>query len=435
MEPVSIVDVLTSRVASRMLFVGEGNFSFSTSLAKKGHLANMKTVVATCFEPEPVSSLAAENVHRLKDAGVSVMFNVDATKMHELFSSSKFDLIVFMFPHVGGKMRIEKNRKLLRDFCQSADQVIHHTGRLVIVLCSGQGGTRLDTTQRPTTADTWQVTTMATYGKFLLHNVSSVHFRDVPKYVSHGYRSQTKEFGTEHAMAHMFSLDQLREEYLRESTEPFLTDKCRWLKNMKSVRALKGLNARFQGSESVGPTVLSVHGQDEVMLDVTFDVIPVIRFKRKSDFSKRPFEVLLYVNNASNLFRDLPQMESDHPRFSLLNAESLIDDGGPEWRAAWTPMVNVCPPEYDHDISFWMEKGEVSTDEVIELVWKYCGDFVVGLAVLDSGHRREADGSVSMTLRLRYKCYRFAMSPDLAYQLHRQYLGGKLAADLGVAIR
>ena len=66
-----------------VLFLAEGNFTFSTSLVElwlKTFDFKLPTIIATCFESQPVSKIAEENVEKLLGHGVKVLFSVDATK-------------------------------------------------------------------------------------------------------------------------------------------------------------------------------------------------------------------------------------------------------------------------------------------------------------------------------------------------------------------
>ena len=66
-----------------VLFLAEGNFTFSTSLVElwlKTFDFKLPTIIATCFESQPVSKIAKENVEKLLGHGVKVLFSVDATK-------------------------------------------------------------------------------------------------------------------------------------------------------------------------------------------------------------------------------------------------------------------------------------------------------------------------------------------------------------------
>ena len=65
-------------------------------------------IILLNWAPEPVSDLAAKNAANLRALGVTVRFNVDAASPSDLSmgNSCKFSSIVFMFPHVGGKMQV-----------------------------------------------------------------------------------------------------------------------------------------------------------------------------------------------------------------------------------------------------------------------------------------------------------------------------------------
>ena len=110
------------------------------------------------------SEFAKENVTALKSKGVEIEFNFDATdssqneEMHQ-----EFDLIIFMFPHIGGKMKIHKNRELIKQFGISAAKMLKNSdSKVIITLYEGQGGTPFDKIQRKE-ADSWQIIKMMSY--------------------------------------------------------------------------------------------------------------------------------------------------------------------------------------------------------------------------------------------------------------------------------
>lgn len=182
----------------RILFVGEGNFSFSLCLRRE--IWSDKQILATCYEPEPISDLAKANIEALEESNVQVKLNFDATKI-ETYDVGSFTLVVFMFPHVGGKMKIHKNRQLLRNLSISAEKVLEAQGKVVVTLCDGQGGTPCDQVQRAE-ADTWQITKMMSYGQLGL--VHAEKFHGFPGYRSFGYRSLDKEFHSDQGTMHVF---------------------------------------------------------------------------------------------------------------------------------------------------------------------------------------------------------------------------------------
>ncbi|KAG0208421.1 hypothetical protein BGX33_006249 [Mortierella sp. NVP41] len=89
-----------------ILLVGEANFSFAKSLALE-ILNRGDTITATTLDTFTTMTEkyidAQENVKELEDAGATVLFEVDATKLSKIksFKGKRFSKIVFNFPHAG----------------------------------------------------------------------------------------------------------------------------------------------------------------------------------------------------------------------------------------------------------------------------------------------------------------------------------------------
>nr|CAD7458614.1 unnamed protein product [Timema tahoe] len=185
-----------------ILLVGEGNFSFAVDLVKLGKCLK---ITATCLEAEICVEPGRSNVHYLDKRGVRVLFGVDGTKLtdHPQLKNETFSKILFNFPHVGGKMKIHLNRKLLCSFFKSAARLLSPGGRVIVSLCRGQGGTPADVPRRAW-SDSWQVVEMAAHGDLVLSQVEPFHQHVFPGYTCVGYRSRNIGFHLEGALVHVF---------------------------------------------------------------------------------------------------------------------------------------------------------------------------------------------------------------------------------------
>ena len=89
-----------------ILLVGEANFSFAKSLAleilNRGDIITATTLDTFTTMMEKYTD-GQENVKELEDAGATVLFEVDATKLSKIksFKGKRFSKIVFNFPHAG----------------------------------------------------------------------------------------------------------------------------------------------------------------------------------------------------------------------------------------------------------------------------------------------------------------------------------------------
>ncbi|KAL5974430.1 hypothetical protein ACLOJK_031095 [Asimina triloba] len=123
-----------------MLLVGEGDFSFSLSLARS--FGSASNIVVSSFDPLDVVMRkyrrARSNLGELEKLGATILHRVDATKMklHADLRMRKFDRIVFNFPHAGfrGKEnqlhQLRLHRKLVRGFFKCASQMLRPAGEV-----------------------------------------------------------------------------------------------------------------------------------------------------------------------------------------------------------------------------------------------------------------------------------------------------------------
>lgn len=175
---------------------------------------------------------AAEHIAWLKEQGINVQHEIDATKLpsysnltphvpaaysnsHDNTTANNtaknapfhFDVIIFHFPHTGGKSKIHTNRTLLTQFFAAGRAILTPKGHIQCSLIKGQGGTHRDPEKRKY-GDSWQVTEMGHNAGLLLAHI----FPYVPwlyeGYNSKGFRSQDLGFHNEcDALTHVFIHD------------------------------------------------------------------------------------------------------------------------------------------------------------------------------------------------------------------------------------
>ncbi|KAL9147129.1 hypothetical protein ABFS82_13G154500 [Erythranthe guttata] len=126
----------------RILVVGDGDFSFSASLAVAFRTASNMT--ATSLDSlEFLKSnygYAASNIDKLKSRGCQVMHEIDATVMasKKPFKDLKYDRIVFNFPFAGFyksysiKYQLFRHKGLVNQFMRNAREMISEDGEIHI---------------------------------------------------------------------------------------------------------------------------------------------------------------------------------------------------------------------------------------------------------------------------------------------------------------
>ncbi|KAK7305294.1 hypothetical protein VNO77_43197 [Canavalia gladiata] len=123
-----------------ILLVGEGDFSFSLSLAKSfGSAAN---IVATSRDSyDDVTKMykhAKSNLNDLQELGACLLHGVDATKMklHSDLKMRRFDRVIFNFPHAGfrgkedNKLLIKMHKDLVLGFFRNASCILRANGEI-----------------------------------------------------------------------------------------------------------------------------------------------------------------------------------------------------------------------------------------------------------------------------------------------------------------
>ncbi|GAA97316.1 uncharacterized protein L969DRAFT_87250 [Mixia osmundae IAM 14324] len=114
-----------------ILLVGEANFSFALSLFEHHLPESARRLVATSFDSLETARTKYDdldaNVAKLTERGMTVLFDVDATRLDKCkaLKGKRFDRIVFNFPHTGSGEKdqarnVRTNQVLLLGFLRSA---------------------------------------------------------------------------------------------------------------------------------------------------------------------------------------------------------------------------------------------------------------------------------------------------------------------------
>lgn len=110
----------------KTLFVGEGNFSFALSIAKRVTPVRGQ-FCATSLEPMSLTShQTKKNIRALEQLGGQVKTGIDATRLSQHFYGRRFGLIVFQFPNIASRVPVygqNANHWVVTRFLKNA---IHH---------------------------------------------------------------------------------------------------------------------------------------------------------------------------------------------------------------------------------------------------------------------------------------------------------------------
>jgi hypothetical protein len=194
----------TARTISNLLVCGDGDLSYSASIAPTLQTLGIQ-MISTVLETEELhcQTYSQSNTNRniIESFGHAVHFGVDATELHihPQLASNVYDRIQFNFPHCPGKSNTRKNRLLLQGFLQSSSQllatpttmctdVVSYGGEVHVALFTSQGGASAKTLQD--WKKSWLATHLAAECGLLLASVTPF----TNQYKRSSYRGKDKPF-------------------------------------------------------------------------------------------------------------------------------------------------------------------------------------------------------------------------------------------------
>ncbi|CAH1424789.1 unnamed protein product [Lactuca virosa] len=164
----------------QILLVGEGDFSFSMSLAMSfGFASNIVASSLDSYDDVMKKYKRAKtNLEMLCNFGAQILHGVDSTRMklHTDLRMRKFDRIVYNFPHAGflGKesddLVIMKHRNLVRGFLRNASGMLRPNGEIHVTHKAA----------RP--FDSWNIEELATQSGLTLIECVKFKIEDYPGY-------------------------------------------------------------------------------------------------------------------------------------------------------------------------------------------------------------------------------------------------------------
>jgi hypothetical protein len=207
--------------SKRVLVLGDGNLSWSLatvrSLRKKYWFSTEMLVITTFdtldelherYPNDPIDEIIVELNKGVSGTKVEVAHHVDATNLATSLkkintNTTEFDLIIFNFPHWGGRGYIQRNRKLLKDFFLSvqSSKILASQGEIHLALKQGQGGTPVDL-DLGNPGNTWKSVECGAGANFVLAAVDP--FVPPDGYYCSGRRGTQKSFWLGGALNHVF---------------------------------------------------------------------------------------------------------------------------------------------------------------------------------------------------------------------------------------
>lgn len=188
-DPASLVrlDLVPLAAGSRLLVLGDGDFSFSAALARINSAQSARSARLTVTSLDSHATAvekyvgAGANLDALAlDTNVTVLHGVDATKL-PVSPSFVFDTIVWNFPYPPGIIVVASTAgaSLISGFLACARNVLAPGGQIRLLMAKEQGGSSRDYSG---TRSNWDIEALAREHRFVVSEVLPFNFSLYPGY-------------------------------------------------------------------------------------------------------------------------------------------------------------------------------------------------------------------------------------------------------------
>ncbi|CAI5447523.1 unnamed protein product [Caenorhabditis angaria] len=202
---------IQSLKSGKVLILGDGNLSFSLSIALSRPLSHFTCTVFDSREMFLEKYGAFETLDELSNLhNVELVFAVDATKLEtNSMLGGGFDEIIMNFPHPGGKTNLKKSRILLSGIFRSLRKIMSPEARFRLSLAIGQSGLDFTSNIEMETLplhkkDSWQAIYLGAEEGFTLEKLEEFDPDLYASYKSAGYKETKKGFNNRKGLTLVF---------------------------------------------------------------------------------------------------------------------------------------------------------------------------------------------------------------------------------------
>lgn len=449
-----------------ILFIGEGNFSYSASYIQQLKSLNSDHYFIASDLKDSKSNLNLDkstqlNISIIEQHNGKVFLDIDATAIelhHEIARLIEegilFSKIIFNFPFKCFRRdALTQTKKLLKNFFVSSSNIVSiYKTEVQVTLCSGQSGLPFESRQRAS-ANTFKIVEMAAYGDFVLTNVEP--FKHINGYVSGGYsQTDSRSFHTEDAFTYTFIKRESikchlnlnhgsKNDYnLITSNDSNCIKKLynMLLENSGDLNVFCNQINDFNLLNHINGIFYPISHQMEIANCDMNRLINIFNMTFGGEISLNRDNNLLYINEVrvGQIMVDNVSLQLD--RIALIYYQIL------DPRIFWSKYCvsgdsesttvstkSFYPPEYEHHLSFWILNMETWDEEkFLNCLFNNLGFIIKSINLIDTFEH--IDGLIAKTYKINHQSVDLSLSKLASNELQNR-LRDQLERALNIKIR